>query len=97
MIWARYKNNPDFDMLHQVVKKELRPWMKDDGTHERLQIPHITLAKFKPAKIDTSIALNLFEKKSAPSIVVDRAELWESTLRSSGAEYSTIEYFKFMP
>jgi RNA 2',3'-cyclic 3'-phosphodiesterase len=61
--------------------------------------PHITLARAKTARLDTALvaASATFAERDFGSFTADRINLVQSTLKPSGAVYSTIKEYSLEP
>jgi 2'-5' RNA ligase len=91
LIWVQgqYNNNFEFleNKLHKLLKKELT---------KRKTIPHITIARFNPNKVNISSMKALKEDISFGE-TVDNVTLFESKLKRGGAEYSILKKIKLPP
>lgn len=84
MVWAVFVRHPQFESLVSSLQMDLRPFIAKQEDRPD-PIPHITLARIKrPVREET---LSLFVPSTPEELSVDRVELWESFLSSSGAAY----------
>ncbi len=79
MVWARYRNTPAFQDLHERLFERFLP--EKGGARE--QKPHITLARAKRGR--RTRAGDIPQAPALPDIRVDKAVLWHSELRKGGA------------
>jgi len=86
MIWLRFCPSEKFEKLFlKMCKLHLRP------SENRKIIPHITLSRFKPNRIDSfEIAIENYD-----SFSFDKLNLYQSELKSDGAIYTVLQTFEF--
>ncbi len=101
MVWLRFAESTAFDQLVNSLFYTLKAFYEEAGLpfnislHKR-QIPHLTLARFKPFNAYNKVFLkgkNLIE--SLPALRINQAVLYESILKPEGAEYYDLNHFYF--
>jgi len=85
MIWVNFNQSKKFNSLALFLRNELKDFTLD----VKKQIPHITLAKTKNAKISQ------LESPRFDPIQIDQIDLMESHLFEKHAEYKIIKSFPF--
>lgn len=101
MIWLRFHESQPFDDLVNSLYQTLEGLYADLDLsfsiqlHEK-QIPHVTLARFKPFNAYNQAWLK--ERQlvdELPELIIDKAILMESIRKQEGAEYHVLEKFSF--
>jgi 2'-5' RNA ligase len=90
MVWAKFQNNDGYNALAaelQIMALQTFPTYVGDTREPR---PHITLARFAEGKKVPPLVSTPFETQTLP---VQQIELWQSTLKLSGAEYRCLNVF----
>lgn len=101
MLWLKFEESNAFDQLVNGLFLELKAFYEESGLplqltlHER-NIPHVTLARFKPFNAYNSVYLRGKKLiRSLPALDVDQAVLFESILQPDGPEYHELGSFHF--
>lgn len=101
MIWLRFYEETHYDQLCATLYEELESWYAGNNIpfnlqlHKR-QIPHVTLARFKPVNAQNHLFLkskNLVE--DLPELTIHQASLFESIRKPEGAVYHNLGSFDF--
>jgi RNA 2',3'-cyclic 3'-phosphodiesterase len=96
VFWAGIQSSPDL----QPFVSNMDSAMKDLGfpLEDRPLTPHLTLARFSqpvlPPMLATAIAENA--ARNFGSFIASQFDLIESKLKSTGAEYTTLQSFSFV-
>ncbi len=91
MVWAVFARHARFNDIVAGLARELRPFMAEQ-TERAEAVAHVTLARMK--KPITASALDLRFPSHPADLLVDRIELWESSLLPQGAIYRKIQEFR---
>jgi len=87
MLWARFERSDDFAELSSGIEKSMKPFMTIENSHAH-PIPHCTMARIK-RNADTS-TLDLASGHFGSSLLVDKAELWQTVQTREGVVYRSL-------
>src|SRR5258708_15374124 len=95
VFWAGIEASPNFKILAAEIEQATE---KLGISHERRPFsPHLTLARFEPPRLPEQLRASIQEHSARDfgSLRTNQFQLIESKLKSSGAEYTTVESFPF--
>ena len=95
VLWAGIAASPSLKTLAADIEKAMEP--VDIAREEREFSPHLTLARFESARLQERLrgAIQENATRHFGLLRTSRFHLIESKLKSSGAEYTTVESFPF--
>jgi 2'-5' RNA ligase len=95
VFWAGMDASPNLPTLAADLEQSLEPL--GFPREQRPFTPHLTLARFEPSRLHEKLRAFIQENTSRNfgSQVTSEFHLIESKLKSSGAEYTTLQTFRF--
>jgi 2'-5' RNA ligase len=96
IFWAGMDASPNLQALAADVEQSLEPL--GFPREQRAFAPHLTLARFEPSHLHEKLRAFIQENSSRNfgAHVTGEFHLIESKLKSSGAEYTTLQSFRFV-
>ena len=96
VFWAGMDASPNLQTLAADVEQSLEPL--GFPREQRPFAPHLTLARFEPSRLHEKLRATIQENSSRNfgSHVTSEFHLIESKLKPSGAEYTTLQTFRFV-
>jgi 2'-5' RNA ligase len=95
VFWAGVETSPNL----KILAAEIENAMQKIGIPQESRpfSPHLTLARFEPPRLAEQLrsAIQEHEARDFGSLRASQFHLIESKLKSSGAEYTTVESFPF--
>ena len=89
MIWAAFKQSPEFTKLHNQMIEAVQPIARVDASRKD-PVPHITVARYNPVRNPEWLLKQPFQKKNQ---VVRSFELWQSNFSKEGVSYESLASF----
>jgi RNA 2',3'-cyclic 3'-phosphodiesterase len=95
VLWAGIDASPNLQSLAGDIDRSLEKL--GFPCEQRSFVPHLTIARFQPPSVHESLqsATAQYSEREFGSLITCEFHLIESKLRSSGAEYTTLESFRF--
>jgi 2'-5' RNA ligase len=95
VLWAGIDASPNLQSLAGDIERSLEKIGLP--REQRPFVPHLTIARFQPPRIPEQLhsAIAQSSGREFGSLLTDEFHLIESKLKPSGAEYTTLESFRF--
>ena len=87
MLWARFERNEEFATLSKNIEQVVKPFMTIENSHAH-PIPHCTMARIKRHAYTST--LDLAAGHFGSTLLVDRAELWQTVQTREGVVYRSL-------
>jgi len=95
VLWTGIESSEDLARLASTIDRALGPL--DIPPETKPFVPHLTIARFKQPQVSPALSAEIAKQQNCTFGTISAAEfhLMESTLKSSGAEYTTLRSFGF--
>ncbi len=95
VLWTGIESSEDLARLASAIDRALGPL--DIPLETKPFVPHLTIARFKQPRVSPALSAEIAKRQSYTFGTISAAQfhLMESTLKSGGAEYTTLRSFGF--
>ena len=95
VLWAGIDASPNLPSLAEDIDSSIEKL--GFPREQRAFVPHLTIARFQPPRIQESLQSSIAQNigRDFGSLCTGEFHLIESKLKPSGAEYTTLESFRF--
>src|SRR6266576_6895415 len=95
VLWTEIESSNDLARLASTIDRAL--WPLGIPLETKPFVPHLTIARFKQPQVSPALSAEIAKHQICTFGTISAAEfhLMESTLKSSGAEYTTLRSFGF--